>query len=228
MVMVASALLGCPPPPRIGGHPYQRPIVDYTGLIGYKVSRGLADLLVPLVGKSIHHTKNSKHLADEIKNVIIDPEDIFNSHDVVSLFTNTPIVDTLSIIREYLMKDHNLKFRTSLTVDDIMSLTKFVATTTCFSFRGTIYRQKFGTAMGSPVSSIMANIFMEWLEERAIATVPLNCKPKLWKRYMDDILEIIHKGEEENLTKHLYTVDTSGSIKFTHESGLCSEVTNVC
>ncbi len=35
---------------------------------------------------------------------------------------------------------------------------------------------------------------------------------------MDDILEIIHKGEEENFTKHLNTVDKSGSIKFTHET----------
>ena len=174
--------------------------------------------MAPVVGKSVHHTKNSKHLADEMKNVIIDPDDIFNSHDVVSLFTNTPIDETLSIIRECLMKDNNLKYRTSLTVDDIMALTKFVATTTYFSFRGTIYRQKFGTAMGSPVSPIMANIFMEWLEERAIATAPLNCKPKLWKRYVDDILEIIQKGEEDNFTQHLNTMDSTGSIKFTYET----------
>ena len=99
-----------------------------------------------------------------------------------------------------------------------MTLTKFVATTTYFSFQGTIYRQKFGTAMGSPVSPIMANIFMEWLEERAIVTAPHNCKPTLWKRYVDDILEIIHKGEESNLTQHLNTVDSTGSIKFTHET----------
>ncbi len=151
--MVASALLGCPPPPRIGGHPYQRPIVDYTGLIGYKVSRGLADLLVPLVGKSIHHTKNSKHLADEIKNVIIDPEDIFNSHDVVSLFTNTPIVDTLSIIREYLMKDHNLKFRTNLTVDDIMSLTKFFSNNNILLLQRHHIQAKVGHSNGLPCIS---------------------------------------------------------------------------
>ena len=111
--------------------------------------------------------------------MIIDPEDILNSHDVVSLFMSTSIDDTLTIIRDCLMKDHNLKFRTSLTVDDIMTLTKFVATTTYFSFKDMIYRQKFGTAMGSPVSPIMANIYMEWLEEKAIAMAPITCKPKL-------------------------------------------------
>ena len=42
--------------------------------------------------------------------------------------------------------------------------------------------------MGSPVLAILANFFMEWLEQQAIATTPIDCKPKLWKRYVDDIL----------------------------------------
>ena len=75
-----------------------------------------------------------------------------------------------------------------------MDLLKFVLTTTYFSFRGNIYKQKFGTAMGSPVSPIVANLFMEHLEQQAIATAPLTCTPRLWKRYVDDILEIIKEG----------------------------------
>ena len=34
---------------------------------------------------------------------------------------------------------------------------------------------------------------------------------------MDDTLEVIKKGQAENLTNHLNSVDESGSIKFTHE-----------
>ena len=90
-------------------------------------------------------------------------------------------------------------------------------TTTYFQFRGIIYQQKFGTAMGSPVSPIVANLFMEWLEQKAIATAPITCRPQLWKRYVDDVLEKIKEGETQNLTDHLNTVDTTGSIKFTHE-----------
>jgi len=71
--------------------------------------------------------------------------------------------------------------------------------------------------MGSPVSPIVANLYMEWLETKAIATAPITCKPKLWKRYVDDILEQIKAGETRNLTDHLNTVDDTGSIKFTHE-----------
>ena len=71
--------------------------------------------------------------------------------------------------------------------------------------------------MGSPVSLILAHCFMEWLEQKAIATAPTDCKPKLWKRYLDDILEIIKRGKVEALTGHLNGIDKTNSIKFTHE-----------
>ncbi|CAH3159002.1 unnamed protein product [Porites evermanni] len=55
--------------------------------------------------------------------VTLEQEDIFNSHDVVSLFTKTPIQETLTIIRERLEKGQDLKKRTNIEVDDIMDLT---------------------------------------------------------------------------------------------------------
>ena len=71
--------------------------------------------------------------------------------------------------------------------------------------------------MGSPVSAIVANLFMEWLEKEAILTAPMDCRPRFWRRYVDDVLEIINKGSTHNLTEHLNTIDPTGSIKFTHE-----------
>ncbi|XP_072047107.1 uncharacterized protein [Amphiura filiformis] len=194
-----------------------RPIVDYTGSIGYNTSRALADIINPIVGTTEHHVKNSYDLAEELSGVMIEENEQFISHDVVSLFTNVPIDECLDIIRERLEKDPDLKKRTLLEVEDIMSLMKFVLTTTYFTFRGTIYKQKFGAAMGSPVSPLTANIFMEWLEQQAILTAPLECKPRVWKRYVDDVLEIVKRDTAETLTAHLNQVDTTSSIKFTYE-----------
>ncbi|XP_072022109.1 uncharacterized protein [Amphiura filiformis] len=123
----------------------------------------------------------------------------------------------MEIIKERLKEDTTLKNRTLLTVNDIMDLLEFILTTTYFTFRGVIYRQRFGAAMGSPVSAIIANLFMEWLEKKAIATAPLECKPRLWRRYVDDVLEIIKKDTTKQLTEHLNGVDTTGNIKFTYE-----------
>ena len=48
-----------------------------------------------LVGNMCHHVKNSKYMVEELAKVVIDEENILNSHDVVSLFTNTPIDQVL-------------------------------------------------------------------------------------------------------------------------------------
>ena len=132
-------------------------------------------------------------------------------YDVVSLFTNIPINETLDIIKKQLEVDTKLKLPTNLNVDNVMELLKFIVTTTYFSFRDTIYQQKFGTAMGSPVSPVVANLFMEWLEQQTILTAPITCKPKQWKRYVDDVME--HTGNikftyEEELDTSLPFLDT--------------------
>ena len=176
----------------------------------------MADILAPLIGKTEHHVSNSQQLASDLAEIFVEEGEIFNSHDVVFLFTNVPINETLNIIRERLESDRDLNKRTLLTVD-FMELLRFLCTTTYFFFRGQIYRQLFGTAMGSPVSAIIAEFCMEFLEQKAIATEPIDCRPKLWKRYVDDVLEIIKDGKVDQLTHHLNQTEPTGNIKFTHE-----------
>jgi len=69
--------------------------------------------------------------------------------------------------------------------------------------------------MGSPVSPLVANMFMEHFEQKLLNTEDL--KPKLWKRYVDDILEVVKKGSVEKLTDFLNGLDDSNNIKFTYE-----------
>ncbi len=46
-------------------------------------------------------------------------------------------------------------------------------------------QQKFGTAMGSPVSVTIANLIMEEVEQKALTTYN-STHPIFWKRYVDD------------------------------------------
>jgi len=67
--------------------------------------------------------------------VLIDKGECFVPHDVVLLFTNTPVSEVLEIIRNQLENDKRLKGRTNLEIDNIMELLEFVVTTTYFTFR---------------------------------------------------------------------------------------------
>jgi len=48
----------------------------------------------------------------------------------------------------------------------------------------------------------------------------MELKPRLWRRYVDDIFEVVKKSSVEGLTEFLNNLDDSGSIKFTHEMEL--------
>ena len=119
----------------------------------------------------------------------------------------------VKVAEERLREDASLGQRTSLPVEDIIHLLSFCLKTTQFAYNGTYYQQVFGTAMGSPVSAVIANMVMEDVEQRALATSPV--KPFFWKRYVDDVISAVSGNEAERLLSHLNSVEPS--IQFTLE-----------
>ena len=74
-------------------------------------------------------------------------------------------------------------------------------------------RQIHGTAMGSPVSVVVANLVMEDVEERDIDR--FGQPPRVWKRFVDDTFVILDKVAVDKFFTHLNQIQTS--IKFTME-----------
>ena len=62
---------------------------------------------------------------------------------------------------------------------------------------GEDYEQVKGAAMGSPLSPLVANLFMEDLETKALATAPSTSK--IWKRFVDGTFTIIQKAKMPSL-----------------------------
>ena len=120
-------------------------------------------------------------------NTTIDDDEIMASFDVVSLFTAIPVYRACEQIRNKLMKNKTLQYRTNLSIDEIITLLCFTLSNNYFKDK--TYKQIHGCAMGSPVSPIIANLCMEEIEELAInkSSTP----PRKLKRFVDDVFSII-------------------------------------
>ena len=102
---------------------------------------------------------------------------------------------------------------TSLNPEQVTELLRMCLTTTYFKFDGKFYAQIEGAAMGSPVSPIVANLFMEQYERKALATY--SDPPKYWGRYVDDAFSIVKTSKIEEFSQHLNS--RHASIQWTSE-----------
>ncbi|PFX15670.1 Tyrosine-protein kinase receptor Tie-2 [Stylophora pistillata] len=94
-----------------------------------------------------------------------------------------------------------------------MDLLNICLTSTYFQYNGKHYKQLHGTAMGSPVSVVIAEIVMQNIEERALST----CRQTipLWLRYVDDTFTAVRHDEIDAFHNHLNEQNTD--IQFTRE-----------
>ena len=99
----------------------------------------------------------------------MNKDEVMVSFDVQSLFTNVPVGQALDVIHDKLLTDETLEDGTPLTPQQIIYLLHICLRTTYFLYQGIYYEQTDETAMGSPVSPVVA---MEHIEEQALTTSP--------------------------------------------------------
>ena len=71
--------------------------------------------------------------------------------------------------------------------------------------------------MGSPLSPILANLCMEFIESEILENCPPQIKPVIWLRYVDDIFIIFQGSEEHFMEFFRYVNSIVPSIQFTVE-----------
>ena len=174
------------------------PIISTIGSPIYAIAKHLAKLISPLVGQT--------------KSMV--------SFDVKSLFTNTPVLKGLQVIQTKLENDETLPELTEMRVNSIMMLLMKCMESSYFTYDGGFYQQTDGAAMGSPLSPILANLFMEWFEEEVIRTK--QTKPTLWLRYVD-----LSSGKTEGMswidswstsTTYEHSLDVQWRLRKTEDS----------
>ena len=187
-----------------------RPIISSVGSCSYKLSKYIVKLLNPLLGTiSDSHVKNNVDLVEKLNSLNVTNDFKLVSFDVTSLFTKVPVDDLLEFLEEKLETvDLPHSART------IIDLIKLCIKECKFTFNDKFYSQRFGMAMGNPLSPILSNLYMEFFESRILS----NILPRgvTWLRYVDDILCLWPTNYD--IDEFLVNInDLVPSIKFTLE-----------
>ena len=160
-----------------------RPIASNRGSACNPLSCFFEEIINPLTGKSSSFVKNSAHFVERISDAPIHSNQMV-SLDVVKLFTKVPTDETLAVVWDKQAADPLLEEHTCIPIDNLMEMFTFCEKTIYFGMGSDIYQQEEGLAMGSSLSPVLANIYMEYFEEMALGSTSL--KPSMWVRYVDD------------------------------------------
>ena len=193
------------------GVPPFRPILSDIGTPTYKLAKFFVPLLAPLTSNEYTIT-DSFSFAEEL--LSFDSNLVMASFDVESLFTNIPLKEAVDLCVDILFYDRT-------NIDGIMKDYFHDLVTICMSeslvlFDGEYYKQIDGVAMGSPLGPTFENIFLCFYEQIWLENCPVEFKPVVYRRFVDDTF-LLFKSYEHIEKFRAYLNCQHPNIKFTSE-----------
>ena len=168
-----------------------RPIISSRGAPTENISQFVDFYLHPLVESMPSYIKDTTDFLCKLKSVGQVPAgSLLLTLDVRALCTNIPHNEGKEACRKAL-NTHRVQ---DPPTQDVINLITLMLTKNNFSFDDKYYVQIKGTAMGTRMAPLYANIFMDDLERNILANVEKT--PSIWWRYIDDIVAIWPHSEE--------------------------------
>ena len=189
-----------------------RPVVSMVGTPEYELAKYLDNLIKPHIPDT-HLLDSTENFIERLKECPCNNKNTMVSFDVVSLFTNVPLAETIELVIERLYDNNNsnaIPFEKS-----VFRQLMFMAMQGLFMYNDKLYKQIDGVTMGSPLGPTLANFFLGCLQEK-IFEHNCNVVPKLYLRYIDDSYALF--DNKKDCFKFLDILNSQhNDIKFTIE-----------
>ena len=137
------------------------------------------------------------------------------SFDIASSYTNVPVNESIAVILDCLFANDSSLYE-GFTRAEFKKLLELTLMYSYFKFNGSIYKQITGLSMGSPISPLIANIFLNKFETSILNNCPVNFKTQFYKRYVDDSF-LLFKDKQQSKQFFNYINNKHNNIKFTFE-----------
>ena len=202
-----------------------RPVISSIGSYNYRLAKMLTNKLTTL-RNSKFAIKDTFDFVQQLRKLNVNRSELrMVSFDVTSLFTKIPLTDTINIILNKKYGTHHGCSKMKLKRDnwcsmcqnreELKQLLTIATADTHFSFNGQHFRQHNGVAMGSPLAPILADIFMNNLEQTLMDRLE-NAGVMWYRRYVDDTFVLIkHDADVEQIKNILNSFHQN--INFTSE-----------
>jgi len=125
----------------------------------YKIAKHLVKLLNKHITlNNQYNVRNSTSLAADLVKLNLSKDQLI-TYDIKDLDVNIPIEETLTITKSMLLKKNDAH-----VTQQIIILIEAVLSQNYFMFQNKIHQPEKGVSMGSPVSSTIAEIVLQHLE----------------------------------------------------------------
>jgi hypothetical protein len=163
-----------------------RPIINWRNAPGYKVAKHLTKLLQNYLDLPYtYNAHNSTHLMTHLKTIDLNSDTSICSFDIKNMYTNIPRKDIINITNNVL--ENNIQIEVS-TQKEIIHIMRIIMKQNYYQFEQQYYEQTEGLAIGAPVSAILVDIFIQYMEHKHIYPILRTREIVAYYRYVDDIL----------------------------------------
>jgi predicted GIY-YIG superfamily endonuclease len=162
-----------------------RPVVSCVSTPNHLLAKKLNEIFRELSQFSAEYSvKNSVDFVNKLSVKKIHKKCMLVSFDVSNLFTNVDPTEAVDLAETILLR----RSVPAPILSELLVLFKLCVSQNYFLFNGTYFKQPKGLAMGSPLSPLLADIYMDSFEKSVFSSAhPLLKNVVCWFRYVDDV-----------------------------------------
>ena len=104
--------------------------------------------------------------------------------DIKDLYVNLPIQGIINAIKHWL----NINGNDKETIKQLIQIIQSIMEQNYFQYNNKFYQPKEGIAMGSPISGLMAEAYLQHIEGKHIKNWLNTGEITYYRRYVDDVI----------------------------------------
>ena len=189
-----------------------RPVLSMPGSAYYAIGNQVGEWLSEVPECQIN--TSNKQIVDTIKDIELDSSRQLVSFDVVSLYTNVPVLEAINCCADLLYNGRQKA--PPVDKETFIELAKLASCNVIMSTHDGPYKQVDGLAMGSPPAPYLANGWLNQYDDT------IKGDAQLYARYMDDVVRDIETEKREEKLEEINGLNEY--LKFTMEVEVSGEL----